>query len=241
MKIVMGPHKNWFGPYQLAELLCFWAKDNKDELGFLGKPDWVHHFGEWLAYGSVKSEPEIGEVYSFTETRKTTKLYDLLMWIESKRKRKIKIQIDPWDTWNMDTTLAMIIAPMLKQLKENQHGGPFTDDEDVPEHLRSTAAAELSQEDKDTGNVDEFHFDRWNWILDEMIFAFESTVDTSWEDKFRTGKIDFAFKKMENGMSEMVRGPNDTSETDWEGMKEYEKRIANGHRLFGKYYRGLWD
>ena len=40
----------------------------------------------------------------------------------------------------MDHTLAMIIVPMLKQLKETKHGAPFVDDEDVPEELKSTSA-----------------------------------------------------------------------------------------------------
>ena len=29
--------------------------------------------------------------------------------------------------------------------------------------------------------------------------------------------------------------------TDWEGYKAYAERIANGFRLFGKYYQNLWD
>ena len=28
---------------------------------------------------------------------------------------------------------------------------------------------------------------------------------------------------------------------DYEGIREYNKRISNGFRLFGKYYQGLWD
>ena len=33
MKVYMGPPKRWFGPYQLAELLCWWAKNDIDEFG----------------------------------------------------------------------------------------------------------------------------------------------------------------------------------------------------------------
>jgi len=42
-------------------------------------------------------------------------------------------------------------------------------------------------------------------------------------------------------MYEMVDGPNHTYKCDYEGMKEVQKRISNGYRLFGKYYEGLWD
>ena len=139
MKVYMGPYKNWFGPYQLAELLCFWAKKEKDEYGFPKKPDWVHNFGEWLAHGSVEPEPKVGDIYKWRD-RPHTWLYKFLSWIESKRKRTIYVKIDRWDTWSMDHTLAYIVAPMLKQLRNSTHGSPNVDDEDVPEELRSTSA-----------------------------------------------------------------------------------------------------
>ena len=53
--------------------------------------------------------------------------------------RKIDVQLDKFDTWNMDDTLAHIILPMLKQLKETKHGSHIVDDEDVPEELRTTS------------------------------------------------------------------------------------------------------
>ena len=56
MKVYIGRYKNWFGPYQLAEFLCFWAKNEKDEHGIERKPEWVHNFGEWLAHG--KESPD---------------------------------------------------------------------------------------------------------------------------------------------------------------------------------------
>ncbi len=82
--------------------------------------------------------------------------------------QKKSIRIDPWDTWSMDHTLADIILPMLKQLRKTQHGAPCTDDEDVPEHLRSTNA----KPKKNSWDVDEFHFKRWDWIMKEMIWTF---------------------------------------------------------------------
>jgi hypothetical protein len=39
----------------------------------------------------------------------------------------------------------------------------------------------------------------------------------------------------------MVKGPNDTYEVDWEGQRAYQERIANGFKLFGKYFESLWD
>ena len=104
-----------------------------------------------------------------------------------KGKQKISVKIDPWDTWSMDHTLGIIILPMLKQLKETTHGAPFVDDEDVPEELKSTSAPPKENE----YDTDANHFKRWDWALDEMIFAFEHKVDDSWEEEFRSGEIDW--------------------------------------------------
>jgi len=242
MKVKIGPYKNWIGPYQLAEMLCFWVKKQPGEYGILSKPDWVHKFGEWLAYGSVEPEPGVGEVYSFIDDdRKPTWLNRFLTWVHSKKDRKILVRIDPWDTWSMDDTLAHIILPMLRQLQATKHGSPLVDDEDVPEHLRSTASLELTQEEKDWGGIDSNHHLRWDWALDEMIFAFENKLDDSWQDQFHKGEFKFKMKKLENGMSEMIRDEKDRDNIDWDGMKAYQARISNGFRLFGKFYESLWD
>ncbi len=238
MRVRIGPYKSWFGPYQLAEMLCFWAKKVPDEFGMMSNPDWVHRFGEFLAYGSIRPEPAPGDISDlFDDDRKPTWLNRFLTWIYSKQSRTIKVKIDRWDTWSMDDTLAHIILPMLRQLNETKHGAPFVDDEDVPEELKSTSAPP-KENDYD---LDDNHFLRWDWVLGEMIFAFESKLDDSWQDQFHSGKMDIRFKKLENGNSEMIRGENDTSETDWDGMKVYQARISNGFRLFGRYYEALWD
>jgi hypothetical protein len=54
--------------------------------------------------------------------------------------------------------------------------------------------------------------------MDEMIWAFEQMVED--------GNDDIYFK---NGILNV------------EGWKAHNKRIDNGTRLFGVYYRGLWD
>ena len=74
--------------------------------------------------------------------------------------------------------------------------------------------------------------------MDEMIFAFSCSLDDSWEEQFHSGESDFAFKKLENGMSELIQ--TGTRTYDFEGRKKFQARITNGFRLFGKYYQGLW-
>ena len=140
------------------------------------------------------------------------------------------VKIDRWDTWSMDYSLSFIVVPMLKQLKETKHGAPFVDDEDVPEELKSTSAPP-KENDYDT---DENHFKRWDWALNEMIWSFEQNLDTNSEEKF----FDYA----EWDEKEKDFGKNlHKIKIDQVGLKVHQDRKANGFRLFGKYYQGLWD
>jgi hypothetical protein len=140
------------------------------------------------------------------------------------------VKIDRWDTWSMDYTLSHIIVPMLKQLKETKHGSPFVDDEDVPEELKSTSAPP-KENDWDT---DENHFKRWDWALNEMIWAFEQNLDDKSEEKF----FDHAeWDEKEKDFNKNLH----KIKIDQPGLKAHQDRKANGFRLFGKYYQGLWD
>lgn len=121
-----------------------------------------------------------------------------------------EIIIHSWDTWSMDYTLAKIVLPMLKQLKETKHGSPDVGDEDVPEELRSTSAP---PKEKDWDIDDNWH-KRWDWAMDEMIYAFDCKVNR-----------DEVYMRFE----------------DRKEMEKEQERISNGFRLFGKYYESLWD
>ena len=150
------------------------------------------------------------------------------------------VKIDHWDTWSMDHTLSSIVVPMLKQLKEVKHGAPNVDDEDVPEELKSTSAPPKEEYD-----VDDNHFKRWDYVMDEMIFAHQSKLDDDWQEQFYIGVADYIHVEVPDEkygkLFQMKEGPNHTQKIDWDGMHAYEARIRNGFRLFGKYYQGLWD
>ena len=140
------------------------------------------------------------------------------------------VKIDKWDTWSMDYTLSHIIVPMLKQLQQTKHGAPSVEDEDVPEELRSTSAPPK----EDEYDVDGNHFKRWDWVLNEMIWAFEQNLDTNSEDKFFDhSDVDVTDHK--------IFGQLHKIKIDREGLDAHQERKANGFRLFGKYYQGLWD
>lgn len=220
MRVKIGPYKDFFGPYQIAEKILFWKEKYAD--------DSVHNLGRWLSGDKDKGSLKID---------RPSLLLKFCWWVDSKRKRTVKIHLDNYDTWNMNSTLSLIIVPMLKQLKETKHGAPFTDDEDVPEHLRSTAAPPK----KDEWDTDDNHFLRWDWIMDEMIWAFEQD-NNDWEEKYYSGVVDIRTERVvESAYLRLVDGPNHTFKVDEEGIKKHQERINNGRRLFAKYYDGLWD
>ena len=54
--------------------------------------------------------------------------------------------------------------------------------------------------------------ERWNWVMAEMIWAFEQIA-------------------MDDSLMDF-----DTTDAG----KQHQQRVNNGLRLFGKYYRSLW-
>lgn len=158
-------------------------------------------------------------------------------WLD-KRERKVKVRIDNYDVWAADNTIALIVHPMLIKLREDKHGSPIVDDVDVPDHLRSTAASPKTN-DWDT---DDLHEARWDWVLDEMIWAFKQcATDDYGDNQFYSGDVDWTFDKdSDTGLTRFGYGPSSTFKVDTEGKKEHYDRIQNGLRLFARYYMALW-
>jgi hypothetical protein len=172
--------------------------------------------------------------------------------------RDIQVVIHHYDTWNMDHTLALIIEPMLRQLAKTKHGAPNVDWEDVPRELRPSEE-ELRAYNYD-GTTDPKFFQRWDWVMNEMIFAFASH-NSDWEDEFfddegETAHTEIEFKGI--GPAQLRLFPDDDGSMedyelyemgsstikgrfDKEAYTKYSERMSNGFRLFGKYYQSLWD
>lgn len=162
-----------------------------------------------------------------------------LNWIYEKRKRKVRVKIHNYDVWSADSTLAIVIAPVLRELKKSKHGSPFVDNEDVPDHLHSVS---------DEFGHDELVHEKWEYILDEMIWAFTELEQQAlgirdWEDEYTSGDTDFSFVEDDENpeLFKMVTGPKHTFVFDRDGAKKHRERIQNGLRLFSKYYFSLWD
>lgn len=153
-------------------------------------------------------------------------------WLnDSLPSRKIKIRIDEYDTWNMDHTLSLIILPMLKQLQGKKYGSPLVDNEDVPTQLRHG----------DPDGYDNWVHYKWEFVLNEMIWAFEQNIDDDWQDQYVHGTPTYKWVEREDDTDEFViTNPKDYW-IDNEGMDKHRERMNNGFRLFGKYFQSLWS
>ena len=220
MKVWISNYRDhWISPYTIIENIFFWTDWSKcgRNKGVIEDKDYVDH-PEWVERWANRITPisnAIRVVLDFIHPR--------IQYVK----------IDRWDTWSMDHTLAHIILPMLKQLAKEKHGAPFTNDEDVPEYLRSYMAQPKEHE----WDTDSLHFMRWDWILAEMIWAFEQELKDDDESEF------FDHSENEPGAFPWNDVGQYVSKTkvNWDGLKAHQERKANGFRLFGKYYQNLWD
>ncbi len=231
MLVYLNCYKDhWVSPHTIVERIFFWTDWSKcgrnkcivDDKNWVDSPEWAD------------------------------KLADKLTWVSNTIKfvwdlfdHKINfVKIQRWDTWSADHTLSYIILPMLKQLRDTKHGSPMVDDEDVPENIRSVKKPKPKRKKDDIRNRPDIHavdWDgddstihlKWDWVLGEMIWAFEQKVKDDDESQFfdHTGCGDAC-----PWDKDYVR-----PKVDWDGLKAHQARKANGFRLFGLYFEGLWD
>lgn len=230
MKVYLGPYKNWWGPYQIVDALFFWQEKYPNNTLF---KRWDYRIsrklGDWLASTWVNAACE-----------------RIHKW---RGDRKLDIRIDDYDTWNVDSTLSPIILPLLKELKSCTQGSAWVDMEDVPEYMRTT-----NTEDYDEQSTFEFYrvdkeyefkyniHDRWVYVLDEMIWAFEQ-IQIDWEDQYWVvnPKLDLRNRPEDDGQEIIPVSWEVEDKYDWVGRQKHQDRISNGLMLFGKYYQGLWS
>lgn len=204
MKVYINKYKyNWISPYTVKEKFFFWKKD----------------------YDAFKNQPPVW----------LTKACEGWQKIANTFNRKIDyVKIDYWDTWSMDSTLTPIILPMLKQLKATKQGSPFVDDEDVPEEFHYPKALKNKRSKyKVEGGEDYLIHERWEWVMNEMIWAFEQLSDPEHDTKF--------FDHSEVDRNDDLGDQIEKVKFDKEGYNAHQERIQRGLTLFGKYYRCLWD
>jgi len=163
--------------------------------------------------------------------------------------RKVNVEIEHFDTYSLDHTLALIILPALIQYKNNNNGIPseFSDVGGDPNSMQESFSFYT-----DT-HVEAFEegVRKWEEVIDKMIWSFQQIVEDQYQSKYHHGSSDILWKKSDEEFYNPVTGKMekayDMIETDpdarWydiNGYEEHERRVQEGLELFGKYYRNLW-
>ncbi len=227
MKVYKSCYRShWISPLTIVERIFFWTAWSRqgrihfivEDKDYIPTPSWAERLADGI-------EP-------FSRA---------LQWFLDLVHPQINyVKIDRYDTWSMDHTLADIILPMLRQLKETKHGSPFVDDEDVPEYLRSHMAQPKEYE----WDTDSLHHQRWDWVLAEMIWAFEQKVADDAEGQFFEHEQGPEIPAGREARKQWIEDFNERArhmKYDEAGHRAWQARKANALRLFGKYYEALWD
>jgi hypothetical protein len=172
-------------------------------------------------------------------------------WPKAANSQKVDIQIDSWDTWNMDGTLAQIIYPMLLQLRATKHGlpGEFVNDVGGEDYATQDSFDFYKETHKESWDI---AAQRWDEVLDKMIWSFGQIAYEDYDDKYHHGKGEYDWVETDKLYPNPITGkPEPTYQMvdknpeehwyDHVGHKLHEDRIQEGLELFGKYFRNLWD
>jgi hypothetical protein len=155
--------------------------------------------------------------------------------------RRVSVEVDPFDTWSLDHTLALIILPALIQLKHTKHGVPTDFVDDMSEGRHGQYSFEFLKEDAD--EVFQKGCDNWEKIFDKMIWSFQQLALDDYSDQYHHGDINIGWKKTNLFMNREIMTDENPEEHwyDYVGHMKHEERIQEGLDLFSKYYRTLWD
>jgi hypothetical protein len=151
-----------------------------------------------------------------------------LSWLLPAKK---EVKITKADLWSLDSSLGFVILECLKAYGDKVRSFCIIDNDDLPE--------EFHLEKAEDGHLREFNAEQdakleagWKWAINEMIWAFNTSVDDSWDECF--------FKEVSEQNEISVEGKLARTKFDKEGYNQARKRILNGRRLFAKYFDSLW-
>jgi hypothetical protein len=171
-------------------------------------------------------------------------------YLKGDGQRKISVEIEKFDTYSLDHTLALIILPALLQIKELKQG--------IPNEFANSSGeyydGQLSFDFDDDAENQQFQqgIKQWDEILDKMIWSFQQIAFDNYDSKYHHGLPNYDFVEKKESFHNPVTGkmeklyqmvdfnPNDHW-YDHVGHKLHEDRIQEGLELFGRFYRSLWD
>ena len=139
-------------------------------------------------------------------------IVDLFYTIKYSIQKLIRGYAD-YEVWNLNTNISHFIYPRLKALVK----------------IKNSYPSKLT-------------FDKWNNILNKILFAIEEDVNGC-KNKPTCDCIRCTW--VHNNISDWDKNPysreNEIHKKYLYDIKKYHKRLQEGHRLLGVWYRDLWD
>jgi len=164
--------------------------------------------------------------------------------------RRVSVEIERFDTYSLDHTLAHIILPALLQLKATKHGIPHEFADAGGADYESQESFDFYKESHDWAF--EQKVKEWDLVLDKMIWSFQQIAFDDYDQEYHHGKTEYDWVKTDKQFPNPITGKMEDTfqmvdknpEDHWYdhiGHQLHEERIQEGLELFGKYYRHLWD
>ena len=128
------------------------------------------------------------------------------------------------ECWDLEHSLSPIILSRLKQFKKMERHG-------IPAMFLRTKYVDggRTDEERKQYDLDEQKGEReWEWVIDQMIWAFQYTVDEN-NDICSLKELE-KYLGLVPGRYDMVRA-----------YQYAHKKQKRGYRLFAKYLPNLWD
>jgi hypothetical protein len=168
--------------------------------------------------------------------------------------RKEKVVIHHYDAWSADHTLAKIIAPLLRMVKQDKQGIPG---EFLGEEYNQLVSSKEFWDEKGSGPLHDRAdilfkegIKKWDETLDHMIWAFEEYDNEDWDEPYWTGEYG-KFESVSTGetmWNPLTKKDEETFQLkstgdrtcDWEGRQKHWDRMQEGINLFAKHYSSLW-
>jgi len=143
--------------------------------------------------------------------------------------RKVKVRVSSQDIYSVDSTLALVILPVLEKFRSNaSFSSPNIDPDDVKDKPDNSALTD------------------WEYVLDKMILSFSSKT-CEWEEDFYSdeflhseGLFDGLKSELDSDGKKFYYLSSLNKHIDYDGMNKKQIEITQGFLLFGKYYESLW-
>lgn len=213
MKVFLGKHKNWIGPYQLADLLQYVGvnEDRCERIGDYLADTWFNSFLQWV-----------------------DKHRNRIMYV------KID-DYDCWSAYHTIALIAKPIIERLRVTKQGTPAMVFDDEymsiingkefhqeeDDGPLHKR---VEELEKEAEK----------RWDDILLAMIYSFDQIIKEGHSKGSDQPNIENYVTFTGKGLS-CEFSSEEAHQAYNKAANEYADKIQYGLDMFGKHFQSLWD